>query len=83
MPFDPADVPGKKYFHARDLKEVPQQEKVKPKAKFAKRHLVLQAMDEFGNVSKPFYSKGTMTLKIYLEQCIKKILIPYILQHHN
>lgn len=39
VPWDPQDVPGRKFFHAQDPKEVPYNEKVKPKPKFFKKCL--------------------------------------------
>lgn len=83
VPWDPQDVPGTKYFHAADPKSVSYSHKVKPKAKFAKKILVWQALDEHGNVSDAYISEGTMNKDIYLEECIYARLLPFIDQHHN
>jgi hypothetical protein len=80
---DPSDIPGKLYFHAKNRLGVRYSARVIPKAKFAKKFLVWQAIDEFGNVSEPFVSEGTMSTKVYLEECIKKRLLPFIDKHHQ
>lgn len=59
VPIDPEDIPGTKYYHCKDPKEIPRQNKIKPKSKFFKKFLVWQALDENGNVSNPFISDKT------------------------
>lgn len=58
-------------------KSISPQKKIKPKTKFFHKHLVWQCIDENGNVSKPFVSKGTMNSKVYKSECLKKRLIPF------
>ena len=82
VPLYRSDIPGKRYFHAESRSKVDYKEKIIPKAKFFKKFLVWQAMDEFGSVSESFVSEGSMTSKVYLEECIKKRLIPCIDKHH-
>jgi hypothetical protein len=81
--FDPSQLPGRKFFHALDQSEVEYEHKFKQMTKFPKKYLVWQAMDEFGNVSEPFIKEGSLTSPVYLEECIKKRLIPFIRQHHE
>ncbi len=45
--------------------------------------LVWQAIDQFGNTSEPYISERTMNGKIYLEECLKKRLIPFLEQYHK
>lgn len=40
--------------------------------------MIWQAIGENGQVSVPYFAKGTMNAKTYLEQCIKKIMVPFI-----
>jgi len=40
-------------------------------------------MDEFGNVSEPFISKGTVTAQVYLEECVKKRFLRFICKYHK
>lgn len=81
--WDPKDVPGRKFFSAVDPKEVPYSEKVKPQAKFPKKILIWQAIDENGNVSEPFISEGTINSEVYLKECIQARLLPFIDKHYS
>lgn len=63
--------------------DVPQHQRTCPKKKFAKSFLIWQAIDELGNVSKPFISDRTMNAEIYLEECVKARLIPFIKEYHS
>lgn len=77
-PIDPNDVPGTKYYSSTDKKTVPEKYKYKSKSKFPKRYLVWQAIDSLGNVSKPYVTNATMNTERYLNECIKKRLVPFI-----
>lgn len=81
--FDPNQVPGRDFVHSADHSQLNYDQKFKQIVKFPKRYLVWQAMDELGNVSDAFISTGTMTGQIYLEECLKKRLIPFILKYHE
>lgn len=83
LPFDPADRPGKQVFHATGPKEVPYKDRTVPRAKFYKKFLIWQAIDETGNVSRPFICDTSMNSDVYLNECIKKRLLPFIDQHHS
>ena len=54
VPLDPSDVPGQAYYTTDDRENLDPEQKIKPKAKFAKRYLVRQAIYENGNVSEPY-----------------------------
>ena len=77
-PQHPDDIPGKKFVHYQQKGSIKDEHLFKSKKKFFKKYLVWQAIDENGNVSKPYISTGTMNSQVYLNQCIKKILIPFI-----
>jgi hypothetical protein len=83
VPIDPTQVPCKEYFHAVDKKSVPDNIHFKSKQKFAKRYLVWQALDQMGNVSEPYVSNGSINGQVYLEECLKKRLLPFIEKHHK
>ena len=83
VPWEPDDVPGIKYFHAKDAGAVQYKHKVKPKQKIFQKILVWQAIDENGNVSDPFISEGTINAQVYLNECLKKRLLPFIDQHYR
>ena len=71
---DQSQTNGVEYYHCSDKREVSNGQKFKKKKKFSKKFLVWQAMDEMGNVSKPFICEGTINKGLYLEECLKKIL---------
>ncbi|KAF2881252.1 hypothetical protein ILUMI_24919 [Ignelater luminosus] len=75
---DPNDVPGRKYYHCTSSEDVSPEKKFKPKKKFFKKFLIWQAMDGYGNVSKPYIFTGTMNWQTYLKECLSKRLIPFI-----
>ena len=81
--YDPSAAGGNKYYHSTSPDSVPVEYRIKPKEKFARKVMVWHAMDEDGNVSKPVFFEGTVNGRIYLQQCIKRVLIPFILQHHR
>ena len=83
VPHDPTNIPGDEYYHCLFKSEVPVEFTLKRKEKFPKKYLVWQAIDEMGNVSSPYIQLGTMDSKIYLEECLKKRLLPFIKKHHN
>ena len=81
--FDPSQLPGRHFVHSVDHKQLEFHHKFKPLTKFPKKYLVWQAMDEIGNVSEPYISMGTMNQHVYLNECLKKRLLPFILKHHE
>ena len=83
VPLDPSQVPGRRFVHARDHSQLEFSQKFKQIAKFPKKFLAWQAIDEIGNTSEPFISEGTMNSQVYLEECLKKRLLPFITQHHE
>jgi len=80
---DPSEQPGRKFVHAVDHSEVDFSHKFKGVTKFPKKFLVWQAIDESGNVSEPYISSGTMNQEVYLNECLKKRLLPFLRQHHD
>lgn len=80
---DPTQINGSEYYHCANKCEVDSSIKVKQKTKFPKKYLVWQAMDEYGNVSKSFITEGNMNKEIYLEECLKKRLLPFLSKHHD
>ena len=57
--------------------------KIAPKTKFPTKYLVWQALDEFGKVTIPYVSKGSMNSRIYKDQCFKRRLLPFIKKNHK
>lgn len=81
--FDPSQLPGRKFFHAQNINEVKYEDRFKKITKFPKKYLIWQAMDEEGHISQTYISDGTMNADVYLNECLKKRLIPFIKQHHE
>lgn len=80
VPVDPKFVPGLQFYHGKDA---PIENKIKPKAKYYKKFLIWQCLDENGNVSEPFVANGTINGKLYLEECLKKKMLPFIQKYHK
>lgn len=83
VPVDPANIPGRQFFHSVDPSKVDFSQKFKTKEKFYEKYIVWQAMDSNGNVSKPYIQKGTLDSQVYLNNCLKQKLIPFIDSFHN
>jgi hypothetical protein len=83
VPLDPRDVHGRQFYHTDDKNVVPDADRFKGVAKFPKRYMIWQCVDSCGNVSKPYVCLGTMTWKTYLEQCLRKRLLPFIRRYHK
>ncbi|OXA61417.1 Vitelline membrane outer layer protein 1 [Folsomia candida] len=73
---DPDEVPARKYYSCTNQKTFKDSFKYTPKSKFPIKHIIGRALDSLGDVSKPFVT--TMTSERYLNDCVKKILIPFI-----
>ena len=80
---NPAETPGRKFFHSKGQKEVKYEEKTTPKTKFLEKKLVWQALVTLGKVSAPFTTKGTIHANIGKNECPKKRLISLICKHHK
>ena len=44
--------------------------------------MVWQALDDTGNATDSFIFEGTMNSELYLNECLKKRLVPFIKKHH-
>ncbi|KAF2885528.1 hypothetical protein ILUMI_20678 [Ignelater luminosus] len=80
---EPEGQPGRKYVHSKNHDELSFQFKFKRITKFPNIYLVWQAIDENGNVSEPYVTNKSLTADIYLKECLKKQLLPFLLKHHN
>lgn len=83
VPKDPADVTIHKFYHAQNRKDVKYEERVKPKCKFTQQYLIWQAIDDNGHISDAYVSERTMNASIYVKECLKKRLLPFIRKYHN
>lgn len=83
VPTDPKLVKVRQFYHSKAKGQVKDKFRFKPKQKFKKQFLIWQAIDSDGNVSEPFISNGTINGAVYLEECIKKRLLPFIHKYHS
>lgn len=77
-PVDPSQVPGNEYYNMVGDCEVDIEAKTKRKLKFYAKYLVWQAIAQDGQVSEPYITSGTINKQVYLEECVKKHLVPFI-----
>lgn len=82
VPVNRSEIHGKEYYNARVRGDVSDEFRFKPRQKFPEKFLVWQAIDERGNVSNPYIQKGTMNAETYLNECLKKRLLPFINRYH-
>lgn len=74
-------LPGTQYYSATERYNVADKLKINPKDKLPKKYLVWQAICQCGRRSDPFICSTTMTSAVYLEECLKKRLLPFIASH--
>ena len=79
---DSSQSPTQKYYYAKTKGDVSHELRFKGKQKCPTKYLVWQAIDSNGNTSDPFISEGTMNSEIYLNECLKKKLLPFIKKYH-
>jgi len=80
---DNEQVNIKQYYRAKNKNDVNDKYRFKAKQKFPKKFLVWQALDDKGHASDLFICEGTMNADLYLNECIKKRLIPFIKKWHS
>lgn len=78
VPLDPTQVAGDKYYLSDDEQETPVEDTLLPTGKFESRYMIWQAISEGGHISEPFVTNRTVNGEIYLKECIKKRLVPFI-----
>jgi transposase len=82
--FSNSSVAGNDGFYTSDVSGAPASLKYTKKEKFEKKVLTWVAMSPKG-LSQPLIRKSGLAIngEIYLEQCIKRRLIPFINKHHS
>ena len=83
VPVDKTQLPGMEYFHCQCKSLVPDKFRFKPKEKYPTKYLVWQCLDEDGHVSDPYITQGTMNAETYLNECLRKRLLPFIQKYHD
>ena len=77
--FDPKNLPGNQYYHGKDC---PIQCQIKEAEKHYERFFIWQCLNLEVCVSDSIIA-GTVTGKVYLQECLKKKLIPFIRKHRK
>ena len=77
-------INGNDRFYTSDFDSTPASVKYTQTEKFKKKLLVYVCFSEKG-IAKPYFIPSGLAVNqtIYLEECIKKTLIPFIEQHHS
>lgn len=83
VPLDPANVPGRHFFHSSDPSEVKYEDKIRKKDNFFKKHCVWQCISSSGHVSDPVILEGNINQDVYLKNCIKEGLEKFINKFHK
>lgn len=74
-------IPGPQYYIAADGEILPDSETTVECGKFDEKYLLWQAICECGDKSSVFVTKGTIRQEIYIKDCLKKRLLPFIRKH--
>ena len=83
VPFDPTNTNVPMNYNCMDKNEVSDSVRFVGKAKHPKQILIWQAMDQFGNVSKPYLTSHYMTADEYRKECLSKRLLPFLKSKHK
>lgn len=76
-------LPGPQYYTVREGEDVDEADRSIFSEKFGKKVMVWQAICSCGKYTKPFIVNGSMNADVYVNQCLKKYLLPLIRQHED
>lgn len=76
-------IPGQKFYVSKKRASVPSKFKYVQLYKFAKKVMIWQAICSCGLKSSPFLTTSTMTSEVYMQECLKKRLLPLIRKHNR
>lgn len=79
---DFSQLPGQGFYSSVGRGNVNKSFRTKKKSKFPKKHLVWQAICTCGDRSQSFVTSGTINGEIYVKECLKKRLLPFIRKHN-
>lgn len=74
-------LPGRSFYRSFKRFDVARRFKYQQLCKFPRKYMLWQAICSCGLKSPSYIARGTMTSKIYIEQCLQKRLLPFILKH--
>lgn len=80
---DLGQIRGREFYCAEERLGVEDKYKFKEHEKFPEKYLVWQGICTCGLKTEPYLQKGTMNGQNYLENCLKKRLLPFIRKHRT
>jgi hypothetical protein len=80
---DFSTLPGDQFYTIADGETLPDSETTIGMEKFGSKYLVWQAICPCGDRSRTYVTTGTINKNIYINECLKKRLLPFIQKHNN
>lgn len=74
-------IPGNTFYSAKERTKVKEKFRFQRISKFARKFLVWQAICSCGEMSRPYISSGYINSEIYIKECLKKRLLPFLMKH--
>ncbi|XP_055625397.1 uncharacterized protein LOC129768048 isoform X1 [Toxorhynchites rutilus septentrionalis] len=83
FPLSKTHIPGNDNYYSSDKSSTPPEVKYKFKHKFVKKVMLYIAISDRG-ISKPWFKPSGLAInqQIYREECLDKILLPFLNEHH-
>lgn len=81
--YDFSTLAGPQFYNARDKDSVPDADKLIFIEKFGRKVLVWQAICQCGKRSRPLFFEGSINTDVYVNQCMKKGLLPFLKSHNK
>lgn len=84
FPLSRSQMPGNNVFYTNDISNTPSDIKYKFKKKFENKVMLYIVISDRG-VSKPWFKPSGLAInqEVYQNQCLRKILVPFIKKHHS
>lgn len=76
-------LPGDQYYTTAEGEVLPDSETTIGMEKFGSKYLVWQAICQCGDRSQAFVTTGTINKTIYINECLKKRLVPFVKKHSS
>lgn len=76
-------LPGQEFYVAKNRGGVAKKYTTIQTAKFAKKMMIWQAICSCGLKSAYFVTDGTINTNVYIEECLKKRLLPFLKKHNK
>ena len=76
-------LPGQKFYAADKRGCVPEKYKYQKCDKFAKKVMIWQGICSCGSKTDVFITSETMTSDVYIAECLKKRILPFIKEHRS